>query len=52
MPKLDIKEIKRNSIVTFNKKDSMLKYIKEFAFKDDDRIIVMRKGKEWVVWRA
>lgn len=52
MPKLNIKEIKRNAIHIFNTKKELLDYIKKLAFRDTDKIIITRNNshKTWIMW--
>lgn len=49
MSKLDIKEIKRDSIHIFKTKKEMLNYISKFGFRNEERIAIKRKNKKWIV---
>lgn len=47
--KLNIKEIKRNAIHISDTKKEMLNYISKFGFRNNDKIIIMRRNKKWIV---
>lgn len=49
-PKLDLRQTRRYATCVFETKEEMLKHIKQFGFKDDDRLIILRKRKKWIVW--
>lgn len=50
MPKLDIKEIKKKSILVFYNKDTMLKYLKNASFRDNIATIRYLHNKWFVRW--
>ena len=50
MPKLDTKEIKKNSILVFYNKDTMLKYLKSASFRDSTATIRYLHNKWLVRW--
>ena len=48
--KLDLKQAKRYAINVFETKEEMLKFVKKFAFKQLDRLVIQRTKKSWVVY--
>lgn len=58
MPKINIKEIKRNGIIIFNTKKDMIDYIRKSSFKKDMygyqhyELNISYTNKKWLLkWR-
>ena len=50
MQKLDFKALKKQSTIIFDTKTEMLEYISKAGFKDDEKLIILRKRKKWILW--
>ena len=50
MPKLNIKELKKQATIVFETKKDMINFITKSGFKDRERLTVMRVRKKWIVW--
>jgi len=49
MPKLDIEEIKHESMAVFKTKTEMLEYIKKASFRKDEPLLIFYCKRKWFV---